>query len=159
MIEEHATAGDIDLEEESRPIHVDPAESDIAILENLSTQYCDVYNEIEALENKVKDLKKSKESLVQTFVEKCNEAGLDKISTARGSFAPVIEECIGVKKEHEERIFNHLEAVGLGASIKRSVHFQTLNKHYRAGELEMNDDVLEMFSTWERKKIRMRRSK
>jgi len=145
------------LEQHSRPIKVDPAESDLAILESLSTQYVENYNEIEALELKVKDLKKTKESLIQTFVEKCTEAGLDKISTTRGSFAPVIEECIGVKKEHEERIFEHLEKVGLGASIKRSVHFQTLNRHYRDGKLEMNEEVLEMFSTWERKKIRMRR--
>jgi hypothetical protein len=149
----------VELEDESRPIKIEPAESDIAILESLSGQYCDVYNEIEALDLKIKDLKKSKENIIQTFVEKCNEAGLDGIKTPRGSFAPVIEECIGVKKENEEKIFAHLESVGLGASIRRSVHFQTLNKHYRDGELAMTEEVEELFTLWERKKIRMRRNK
>ncbi len=149
----------MELEEQSKPISSEPADSELAILESLSTQYCDVYNEIEALEVKVKNLKKSKENLIQSFVEKCTEAGLDGISTPRGSFKPVIEENIGVKKENEEKIFDHLESIGLGASIKRSVHFQTLNKHYHAGEIETTEEVLEMYTFWERKKIRMRRNK
>ena len=149
----------MELEDQSRPISTEPAESELAVLESLSTQYVDIYNEIEALEAKVKNLNKAKNNLIEQFVDKCTEANLDGISTPRGSFKPVTEENIGVKKENELKIFDHLESVGLGASIKRSVHFQTLNKHYRAGELEINDEVKELFSFWERKKIRMRRSK
>lgn len=147
----------MELDQEPKPINVDPPETELAILKTLSTEYVEIYNEIEALEAKVSDLKKSKELITQTFVDKCNEAGLDKITTSRGSFAPVVEQNIGVKKENEEKIFDLLEGLGLGASIKRSVHFQTLNKHYRNDELHLTDETTELFSTWERKKIRMRR--
>ena len=125
---------------------------------DLAKQYREVYDKIEALENKVKEYKKQKASLVDAFVDTCTEESLDGIKTEFGSFSPKIEKCIGFPKEHQEEVFAYLEDIGLGASIRRNVHYQTLNSHYRNDELQLDDEEISaMFKTWERKKIQMRR--
>lgn len=148
---------DFDIEQQAGAFEPEPDESDLQALERLSTAYREEYDIIEDLKAKIKEHGKNRDALIEQFVDKCNEANLDGIKTAQGSFSPIIEDNIGISKENELEAFEELEEQGLGKAIKRTVHFQTLNKHFRDGDLELNDSNQDYFKTWQRKKIRMRR--
>ena len=83
-------------------------------------------------------------------------SGVEKVTTEDGSFGTDLKEKISVATGMQEQVFEYLEEIGHGDCVKRTVHFQTLNKLFREGTLATADP--ELFKRWEEKAIRIRRS-
>ena len=146
------------IEETAAAIEIPPEPASTTI-EDLSNEYLTIYNEVESLDNELKELKRSKEAAAQALYDVMTAEGLDFIKTDRGSFGAKLEESCGITKELEESAFEHLEEIGLGASIKRTIHHATLNRHFRDGQLVITEDNAALFKTWSRKKITIRRAR
>jgi len=127
-----------------------------ATINALSHNYRNIKDTIEEHEHHIKDLKKEYEAVGLQLYERMVAEGLDKIQTEDGSFSPSLKEECAIIAEYTEQVFELLEANDLGTSIKRTVHYQTLNKHYREGDFKIPEDC-EWFKTWEKKVITMRR--
>lgn len=131
-------------------------ESDEENVSYLAQLYRDAYDEAEVAAKKADRLKRVKKYLSEKLYDALVAANLDKITTTDGSFGQDLKEKISVKPGMNEGVFAYLEEIGQGDCIKRSVHFQTLNKLYREGVLVERDP--ELFATWQEKAIRIRRS-
>lgn len=163
------------FEEEREDIDLDLAAPDEAKIEALAKQYRQAYDDAEIADKIAREKKLAKEQAAIDLYDAMIAEGLEKASVLGvGSIAPVLEQNCGIVKEHEEAIFQAFEELGLGSSIKRVIHFQTFNAHYRNKDFEVVDDAeydravatnldadiipASWVKRWDRKKIRMRRS-
>ena len=132
----------------------DPEPSDT--IKQLTSKYRLLKDTEEECERIRKEAKKERESLGEQIYDRMIEEGIDKVVTDQGSFAPDKKKECSIIPAHMEDAFAMLEEQGLGASIKRTIHYQTLNKHFREGELIIPKDS-PFFKQWEQKVINMRR--
>jgi len=146
------------MEFDSQAEEIDFADtaSDIDTIHDIASRYRELKDAEESYDNLRKEAKKERESLAEVLYDKMIAEGLEKISIDIGSFKPDLKRECSIVKEFEDQAFGALEAHGLGASIKRQIHYQTLNKHYREGELVIGIED-KFFKTWTRKTIAMRR--
>ena len=147
---------------EQQPDAIDTASAkegpEVGRIKDLAAQYRAAYDVAEDLDGQLKEAKREKAQICEALHDAMEAAGLQQVKTEHGSFSPKTEECIGILKSVEEKAFLFLEEIGLGASIKRTVNYQTLNKHYRDGDIEITDESTGLFSQWSNKKITLRRS-
>lgn len=151
IIEHDFDPADLD----SRYLAEDPEEA--KNISHLSSMYREVYDEIEVRDLYVRKLKKTKAYLAEKLYDAITASGLEKVYTSEGSFRAELKEQISIKKEKEEEAFSFLEEKGLGDCIKRTVHFQTLNKLYRDKSLGDSPNA-EIFAIWQTKQVSIRRS-
>lgn len=148
------------LEYDKEPENIDiESEEPGGAVEALCSEYRSAYDKVEKLSELLKEANAIKTNCSQLLYDAMVAESLEGVKTLDGSFSPVLQEKCGLKKEHEEKVFDLFEELGLGASIKRTLNFQTLNKHYRDGDFTINENNEELFSLWSVKSIRMRRSK
>jgi len=146
---------EINIEEEAQALDLPEAEASDTI-KDLTTRYRHLKDFEELCDHKRKKAKSERESLDQLLYDKMMEEGIEKLSTDLGSFKPVKVEQCSIIAGFETAAFEILEFAGLGASIKRTVNWQTLNKHYREGEFVVPEGS-DTFKTWSRKTVAMRR--
>jgi len=128
-------------------------------IEQLAGMYRMVYDDVEYKTKELQKLSQKKTALAEQFCKVLLSEGFDQIKTEHGSFAPKVDPQISIMKEHEDKAFEVLEEQGLGANIKRAINWQTLNKLYKDGALVVSEDTdVEIFKTWKKHGIRMRRS-
>jgi hypothetical protein len=149
----------LDIKVDDTPQEIDLAASHItSTIEFLTERYRETYDKVKELDSKLSETKKNLEMLGTTLYDKMVEEGVLKLSTEFGSFRAYTEQNCSMKPECKEQIFNMFEELGLGGSIKRDIPWQTLNKHRRNGDFVINEDNTDLFVTWERKRIGIRRS-
>lgn len=124
----------------------------------LAQMYRQAYDDVEELNKQLKYANAKKEALAQQLYDRMVSEGLATIRTEDGTFTAETKEQCSIIRGAEERAFELLESVGLGNIIKRAVNWQTLNKVYKNGELQDVIDTPDVFQTWTRKAIRIRRS-
>lgn len=128
-------------------------------IELLASMYREVYDDVEVRTKELLKLQAKKEALAEQFCKILLAEGLKQVKTEDGSFAPEVKPTCAIVKGMEEKAFQILEEQGLGAIIKRTVNWQTLNKVYRDSDLIIQQDpYLEVFKTWAKHSIRIRRS-
>ncbi len=145
----------LDIETEAAPIDV-AEEEPSHTMDYLCHQMRANKDACEEHEEIVKTYKRVMIDLQEQLYGKMMEEGIAKVSTDEGSFTRVLKKQCSINPDCQDRAFELLERQGLGASIKRAVHFQTLNKHYREGELDIIKDSA-VFRVWETKQVAMRR--
>lgn len=146
--------GFIPVEENAAEVEFDIP--DDATVSYLAAEFRDAYDEHEIATKRVRDSKKKKDYLEIRLYDALVAAGLDGIKTEDGSFGTQLKELCAIKTGCQEDMFEYLEEIGHGDCIKRSVHYATLNKLYREGELVDAPDGL--LKKWEEKKIAIRRA-
>lgn len=145
----------LDIQSQAEDIEV-PEEAPSETMEAVAHTMRENKDACEALEDKVKELKREYAALQEQLFDKMLEDGLQKIAFDFGSFTSVLKQQCSINPDRQEQAFAALEAHGLGASIKRMIHYQTLNKHYRDGDLVIENESA-AFKTWTTKTIAMRR--
>lgn len=146
MINLESEGGGMDLAEDGTPP-----------LKELAEMYRMIKDEIDEIEERVKTLKQELETTAVVLFDKMIEEGVNQIRTEFGTFSPKMKAEIAITPDKQNEAFEVLELCGLGASIKRMIHYQTLGKHYRDGDLVIPEEYKDAFKTWERKTIAMRR--
>ncbi len=146
---------EINLEAEAKALDLPEAEASETI-KGLTSRYRNLKDFEELCENRRKKAKSEREALDSVIYDKMIEEGMDKVDTELGSFSPKEKRLCSINKDKTEEAFVLLEEAGLGASIKRTIHYQTLNKHYGEEEFVVPEDS-DVFKTWSRKTIVMRR--
>ena len=115
----------IELEDIAAEISIaEPDASDT--IKNLTGKFRTLKDAEEECERLRKKAKKERESLGERIYDMMTEEGLEKIVTEQGSFAPDMKKECSLNGQFQEQAFEMLEEQGLGASIKRSIHYQTL---------------------------------
>ena len=145
----------LDLEAADMEIDIPEAEP-TSTMEDLAERMRVNKDQSEDLETQVKELKRTFIALSEQLYDKMIEQGLPKIAFRFGSFTRTLKQQCSINPDQQEAAFAALEAHGLGASIKRAIHYQTLNKHYREGELVI-EGTSSVFKTWTTKTVAMRR--
>ena len=145
----------LDIQPQAEDIKVPEVEPS-ATMEHIAHLMRQNKDACERIEDEVKEFKREYVLLQEQLYDKMSEDGLQKIAFDFGSFTSVLKQQCSINPDRQEQAFTALEAHGLGASIKRMIHYQTLNKHYRDGDLVIEDDSA-AFKTWTTKTIAMRR--
>lgn len=128
-------------------------------IKQLAAMYRDAYDDVEELTKQLNKAAQKKAALGEQFCSILLENGLDSIKTDEGSFGPKVEQQVSII--NQDRAFEIIEEQGEGASIKRKIEWQTLNKIFRDNQefaQAVRDSDEGVFKTWEKRSIRIRRS-